>query len=388
MNDSINIKDRIHWGEDLSGLRPLLEGRAEIFLVCDTNLWYGTGKTLADALGERLKGVKLLQASEKNKTLETVEGIISSMLEAGLSRGAFLLAVGGGITTDIAGFAASVYKRGIPFGFVPTTLLSQVDAAIGGKNGVNFGGLKNMVGVIRQSEFTYICPSFLSTLPREILLEGAAELLKTFIIADAEAYTEAVELFSSFAGTRSEAPANGAPMSQSEFFKRLGLLSRRAALIKAEIVERDPEEHGLRRVLNLGHTFAHAIESLSAGEWSHGDAVAVGTVMAARLSESLSGKVDLEPVETALPSQPDESGETARSGKLLCKKGLAARLEADFKAVGLPTECPYPPEALSGAMAQDKKADGGMINFVLPVEVGSVRIVKLSPDLGACGFEG
>ncbi len=361
MNDSIiNIKDRIHWGEDLSGLRPLLEGRAEIFLVCDTSLWYGAGKTLADALGERLKGVKLLQASEKNKTLETVEGIISSMLEAGLSRGAFLLAVGGGITTDIAGFAASVYKRGIPFGFVPTTLLSQVDAAIGGKNGVNFGGLKNMVGVIRQSEFTYICPSFLSTLPREILLEGAAELLKTFIIADADAYAEAVELFSNYTGTRAAAPANGSQMSQSEFFKRLGLLSRRAALIKAEIVERDPEEHGLRRVLNLGHTFAHAIESLSAGEWSHGDAVAVGTVMAARLSENVG----------------------------LCEKGLAARLEADFKAVGLPTECPYPPEALSGAMAQDKKADGGKINFVLPVEVGSVKIVKLSPDLGPYGFEG
>ncbi len=370
MTDSINIKDRIHRGEDLSGLRPLLEKYNSVFLVCDSALWYGAGKTIADALGQRLKGVKLLQASETGKSLETVEGILSAMLDAGLTRRSFVLAVGGGITTDIAGFAASIYKRGVAFGFVPTTLLAQVDAAIGGKNGVNFGGLKNMVGVIRQSEFTYICPSFLTTLPREILLEGAAELFKTFIIADEKAYSEAVELFAGYA-------AGSSDFRQEDFFKSLGTLSWKAAMIKAAIVEQDPEEGGLRMVLNLGHTFAHAIESLSKGGWSHGDAVAVGTVMAAKLAESLSGKVDAEPIATDVREAVEG---IAVKGKLLCEKGLAARLEADFKAVGLPTECPYPFEALCAAMAQDKKADGAKINFVLPVKVGKVEIVKLSPD--------
>lgn len=367
------VKCRIVRAEGLDPLFPLLEDFGTVWIVCDRNVWEQVGSPVSERLRggnansgdglsvcNKLLGVSIIDASEANKTMATVESVVGNMLEAGADRNVLVLGIGGGITTDLAGFVASIYKRGVRFAFVPTTLLAQVDAAIGGKNGVNFRSYKNMIGVIRQPEFTYIYNESLKTLPQRAFLSGVAELLKTFIIADADAYNDVVGRLKAWKANELDADCSS-EKDGGRSIPEIGDLAARAAEIKASIVEQDPEEHGLRRVLNLGHTFAHAIEKLSSGRWSHGEAVAVGIILAARLAESLSDKVtDSE----GLP--------------FICEEGLRVRLERDFEAIGLPTECPYTLKEMSDAMSKDKKAEGDRINFILPAKIGSVKIVKIN----------
>ena len=294
----------------------------EVFVVYDQNVAWVAGDMPWPALA--------IETSEARKTMDTVLDICRWLMDVGASRNALVLAIGGGITTDIAGFAAGIYKRGIRYANLPTTLLSQVDAAIGGKTGVNLDGYKNMLGVFRMPEVTFLCADVLRTLPRREFLSGLAELLKTFLLADADAYADALS------GVNQD-------------------LITKAARIKADIVERDPYEKGERAKLNLGHTFGHAIEHearLRGDDITHGEAVAMGILLAARLGESLG----------------------------ISEKGLAARLKADFQAAGLPTDCPYPLETLKEAMGKDKKAlGGGMVKFVLPVKPGQVVFHEMNP---------
>ena len=300
-------------GKDFGELAALLKGEPEIYLIYDENAAWVAGEILSAVPGVR--GSVGVETSEEGKTLETVSTLERQLLAAGASRKALVLAVGGGITTDLAGFAAAIYKRGIRYANVPTTLLGMVDAAIGGKTGVNLDGYKNMLGAFAMPEFTFLCPAALRTLPAREQRCGLAEMAKTFLIADAEAYAALV------AGS-------------------VEPLILRAARIKAEIVRRDPLEQGERAVLNLGHTFGHAMEHAAreAGEdLMHGEAVAMGLVLAARLSEACG---------VAAP-------------------GLSARLSADLSALGLPVENPYPLETLASAMEKDKKAGGGKVKFVL-----------------------
>ncbi len=357
----------IIYGSGINEVLACLSPYRECCVVVDANLRYGAADSLISQLEEegRLVCLYVLEASEQRKTLSTVEDIVEDMLSAGVNRNALVISIGGGITSDIAGFAASIYKRGLPFALIPTTLLAQCDAAIGGKTGVNFRSYKNMLGVIRQPAFTFICPSFLRTLSPELLRAGAAEMLKTFIIGDAAAYAEAVRLLQTMS-----APASAL---QLDFWSRLGALAARAAGIKADIVARDPYENGERRVLNLGHTFAHAIEALAASSAStacssspvssaspaspsfpvtplsisHGEAVAIGIVMAARLSDD---------------------------------RTLADRFRADFASIGLPTEPPFPPAMLAPAMHKDKKAESGSLHFVIPQGIGHCSIVEMSVE--------
>lgn len=325
---------RVISADSLQALTPLLEAYPKVFLVYDRNVAW-VAQEIAAACPPA--GMKVLDASEKAKDMATVLDLCSWLLEAGADRSSLLLAVGGGITTDLAGFAACIYRRGIRFAFVPTTLLAQVDAAIGGKTGVNFLDFKNMLGVIRQPEFTFECAQVLRTLPRRDFLSGAAELLKTFLIDNTgNAYEKTVALLS--------APADSATLQT---------LIAAAAKVKAGIVSRDEQERGERRCLNLGHTFAHAIEheARQAGlDVTHGEAVAVGILLAARLSEAMG----------------------------LAPKGLAARLEADWTACGLPTGVPFDPATLTSAMTKDKKAEGDTIHFVLLSSIGQVEIRKIS----------
>ena len=325
---------RVISADSIQALTPLLEAYSKVFLVYDRNVAWVAKEIAA---GCPLAGMKALDTSEKAKDMATVLDLCSWLLEAGADRSSLLLAVGGGITTDLAGFAACIYRRGIRFAFVPTTLLAQVDAAIGGKTGVNFLDFKNMLGVIRQPEFTFECAQVLRTLPRRDFLSGAAELLKTFLIDNTgNAYEKAVALLS--------APADSATLQA---------LIAAAAKVKAGIVSRDEQERGERRCLNLGHTFAHAIEheARQAGlDVTHGEAVAVGILLAARLSEAMG----------------------------LAPKGLAARLEADWTACGLPTGVPFDPATLTAAMTKDKKAEGDTIHFVLLSSIGQVEIRKIS----------
>ena len=331
---------RVISADSLQALTPLLEAYPKVFLVYDRNVAW-VAQEIAAACPPA--GMKVLDASEKGKDMATVLDLCSWLLEAGADRSSLLLAVGGGITTDLAGFAACIYRRGIRFAFVPTTLLAQVDAAIGGKTGVNFLDFKNMLGVIRQPEFTFECAQVLRTLPRRDFLSGAAELLKTFLIDNTgNAYEKTVAYLSAAKASDQH--------SRSE---ALQTLIAAAAKVKAGIVSRDEQERGERRCLNLGHTFAHAIEheARQAGlDITHGEAVAVGILLAARLSEAMG----------------------------LAPKGLAARLEADWTACGLPTSVPFDLGTLTAAMTKDKKAEGDTIHFVLLSSIGQVEIRKIS----------
>lgn len=325
----------------------------EAFVVYDSSVTWIAEEILA-SLGSAVKGAIAIEASEAGKNMDTVLLICRSMMEAGLSRGALVVCIGGGITSDIGGFAASIYKRGVRYATVPTTLLSQVDAGIGGKNGVNFLGYKNMLGTIVQPSFTFICPEALKTLPRREFLCGASEMLKTFLIADGALYRRAVEI-------------SGAKMG--DFAPEWRELIVKAAQIKADIVEEDPFEHGRRAVLNLGHTFAHAIEHLAAekgDDIAHGEAVAMGIVMAARLSEAI-----FAPGSKCFGGQKKAVRNTSP---------LRNSIAEDFASIGLPIQCPYPLEELAPAMAKDKKSTGTKVKFVLLEAPGKPYFKELTPQ--------
>lgn len=315
----------------------------ESFVVYDANVaWIAE-----QIIGPGVLGSVALEATEENKTMDTVLLICRSMMEAGLSRSGEVICVGGGITSDIGGFAASIYKRGVSYVNVPTTLLAQVDAGIGGKTGVNLDRYKNMLGVIVQPRVTYICADALRTLPRRELLCGLAEMAKTFLIADSASYENicrrGVSVFEP-----EKCLENTSPTSAEEKNRYI----MRAAEIKAGIVEEDPYEKGKRAVLNLGHTFAHGIEHVArerGDDVAHGEAVAMGIVLAARLGDRLYGTA-LEP-----------------------------RIAADFGRIGLPVECPYALEELVPAMSRDKKAAGEKVKFVLLEDIGKPKFEMLAP---------
>jgi 3-dehydroquinate synthetase len=352
---------------DIDGVESVLETYDNVFAVMDkaVAMECPASVRLAEILNSRSVPGMLVEASESLKTMDTVMEICSWLLEQGADRDALVLAVGGGITSDMVGFAASIYKRGVRFAYVPTTLLSQVDAAIGGKTGVNFDKYKNMLGVIRQPEFTYICPQVLESLPNRDFLSGVAEMLKTFIIEDNENYYDAVGLLSDM---NVEFCSAESPIAvwQECISKNSGELLKlicEAAKVKAGVVSRDQFEGGERRKLNLGHTFAHAIETLAqrrGDDITHGEAVAMGIVLAAELSEKYA-HVNAEWRE-------------------ICDFGLYQRIEDDFLSVGLPINCPYRIADMTESIRRDKKAEGGKVHFVLPAAIGDVRIVDLTVD--------
>ena len=352
--------------EGIGSLETCLEPYGNVYVVMDSNV--AMECPAAYELSQMLnrKGIPgmLLEASETSKDISTVMEICRWLLENGADRDALVLAIGGGITTDMVGFAASLYKRGVRFAYVPTTLLAQVDAAIGGKTGVNFEGYKNMLGAIRQPEFTYICPQVLESLPMQDFLSGAAEMLKTFMIEDNGNYALAVQLLKAladeFIASRAEGEIYSYSMEKwpeilSQRLSGLTPLIAAAARVKAGIVSRDQYESGERRKLNLGHTFAHAIESLShqrRNDIDHGHAVALGMVYAARLAEKL---------EMAEP-------------------GFAQDLEKTLESCLLLVMNPYGVEEMADAMSKDKKAEGGKVHFILPRKIGDVVVRDLTVE--------
>ena len=370
--EQINIFDgdqaisRILVEDSMEGLQSCLEPYEHVYVVMDSNVAMSCpcAAEIAELLNRRGVPGMLVEASEEAKCMENVMEICGWLLENGADRDALVLAIGGGITTDMVGFAASVYKRGVRFAYVPTTLLSQVDASIGGKTGVNFGGYKNMLGVIRQPEFTYICPQVLESLPMQDFLSGAAELVKTFIIEDNGNYSKAVsflkEVADDFIATRDAGQTLSYsldlwPEVLSGKLAQMTPLIAAAAAVKAGVVSRDQFEDGERRKLNLGHTFAHAIESLAAkhhNDIDHGHAVALGMVYAARLSEKLG----------------------------MAEEGFAKELEHTLESCLLLIINPYTVADMAEAMKKDKKAEGGKVHFVLPCKVGDVVIHDLTVE--------
>jgi 3-dehydroquinate synthase len=277
--------------------------------------------------------VVLLPDGEAHKNLATLDDLLTRLLELGVDRSTTLVALGGGVIGDIAGFAAAVYQRGIPFVQVPTTLLAQVDSSVGGKTGVNHPLGKNMIGAFWQPRVVLIDTECLSTLPDRELRAGIAEVIKHGAIRD-------VEFFAWL-------EANIAALLAKDATALTHAIHRSCA-IKADVVARDERETGERALLNFGHTFGHAIEAAQGyGVWLHGEAVAAGMVCAARLSERLCG---LDP-------------------------GATRRLANLIAAGGLPTAPPkIAPDRWIDLMRRDKKVEQGVMRFVLLERVGHAVI--------------
>ena len=311
------------------------------------------------------------EAREERKSLEGMQEIVGWLLEHEADRSALLLGIGGGVTTDITGFTASVYKRGISYALVPTTLLAQVDAAIGGKTGVNFHGYKNVIGTFGSPEAICVDVGFLDTLPVAEVRSGMAEVLKTLIIGDAELYHEAVRWYGGILERR-ENPENeagaedveGSVMQGQWDTGMLGRIVRRCVGIKSAIVDEDRTDRGERMKLNLGHTLGHAVESvcLNAGRAvTHGEAVASGIMAAAEISRRMGVLAE------------DVAGAVVRDFKSLGYRDIPEILASCSEA----TEGDLAAK-LSDFVLNDKKRKEDFINFVLIQDLGSVMVEGLS----------
>lgn len=351
--------NKIHIYKSIKQLQNLPLEKESTFVIIDNNLKH---------LHSIFKGFKTFcfEFSESKKAFSTVGEIAGQLMEAGADRNCFIIGIGGGITTDITGFTASIYKRGVKFGFVPTTLLSQVDASIGGKNGVNLNSYKNILGVINQPQWIAICPELLQTLPEEEFKAGIAEVLKTFILFDKDYYTKAVEYFSKVAQkyAAQEGKEYGT-IAVEEDIDTLTDIIEKCAQYKCGVVRRDEFEKGERRLLNLGHTFAHAIEKLKGDSGiMHGHAVSIGMVIAAKIGDYL---------------KDGESGTQQSS--------FTQMLIDDLRKVGLPAlleECPITKELkisqLADAVSKDKKVQGKNIHFIVPNGIEDVKDITIELD--------
>jgi 3-dehydroquinate synthase len=278
-----------------------------------------------------------LSPGEESKKLEVIEYLAEQLLLAGIDRSGFVLAVGGGVVCDIAGFLASVYMRGIRCGYVSSTLLSQVDASTGGKNGVNLGGTKNILGTIRQPEFVICDPEMLQTLPEHEYLSGLAELIKTAVIGDKELFDLIEKSFEKI---------------MSRDTDLLAILVTKSVRFKGLVVSEDEKETGLRRILNFGHTFGHAIEMQKGVK--HGFAVASGMVLATEFSFK-------------------------RRYINVVEKERIIRLLERFKLL---TELDLTDNQMGKLVIHDKKKTGTEIHFVFTQGIGKAIVEKVPVDEG------
>jgi 3-dehydroquinate synthase len=319
-------RSRILIGERLANLQRYIPA-AKPIIITDVNVG---GLYPLDSLAAE---VITIGTGEEIKTLNTVQEIYAQLLSNRADRSSFIVGVGGGIVCDLTGFAASTFLRGVRFGFVATTLLAQVDASVGGKNGVNFEGYKNMVGLFHQPEFVICDPEVLKTLPPKEVSCGLAEIVKHGAIADAD-------LFEYLENHTEDILA-----LDSAVIEKLVLASVR---IKSSIVDRDETEKDERRLLNFGHTFGHAIEKVTGA--AHGEAVSMGMVIASALS--------------------------VKKGMLSAEEDQ--RLRAVLKNLNLPTRLETGTRQIIDAIAKDKKRAGDRIHFVLLHGIGNARVEQLN----------
>ena len=353
---SVDLGDRaytIQVGRDLLAAPDALIGQIRgrmVAVVSDANVAPLHAQPLAARLRPHAAALEsvVLPAGEAHKQWDTLGPVFDLLLGARFDRDAVVVAVGGGVVGDMAGFAAAIYQRGIDVIQVPTTLLAQVDSSVGGKTGINHPLGKNMIGAFHQPRAVLIDVETLQTLPDRELSAGLAEVIKHGAVAD-RAYFDAVVAAMPALRARDPSALIEAVACSCE--------------IKADVVGRDEREGGLRAILNFGHTFGHAIEAgLGYGEWLHGEAVGAGMVMAADLSVRL-GRLD--------PAD-------------------AERLRAAVAAAGLPTRGPaWPVARYIALMSVDKKARQGIPRFVLLDGLGRAVVTgvpeaQLAATLAAC----
>lgn len=301
-------------------------------IVTDDNIAKVHLETIRQAVGGNPKSV-VLRAGEEYKNLETISHVWKCFLENGLDRKSTVIALGGGVIGDLTGFAASTYMRGINWIAVPTTLLSMVDASLGGKTGFDLPEGKNLIGSFYPPKLVLADPGFLLTLPERELRAGMAEVVKHGMISDPELF----EMCSHDLGWVKD---------------NLEKIVRRAMAVKIQVIEEDPFEKGIRAALNLGHTVGHAVELASKFQLRHGEAIAIGMVVEAKYAERIG----------------------------IARKGLTEEIEVVLSNLGLPTRIPeeMPREEIVRAMQVDKKKDTKVIRFALPAEIGHVELVEVS----------
>lgn len=341
----------VHVGRDLLTDASLLGaglGAGRVLIVTNETIAPLYLERVAATLAPRQPDSLVLPDGEAFKTLETASRIFDRLVAGRCRRDATLVALGGGVIGDLTGFAAACYMRGIAFVQVPTTLLAQVDASVGGKTGVNHPSGKNLIGAFHQPRAVLADTATLDTLPEREYRAGLAEIVKSAMILDA-GFFDWLEARRDGLHRREDAALTEA--------------ITRAVGIKADIVAADERESGRRALLNLGHTFAHALETTTDyRRWLHGEAVAIGLVLAARLA--------------------------VRLGR--CEQAVASRAVSLLEGLGLPTAMPgdLDPATLRAAMGLDKKAAAGGLRLVLPEAVGRAVIADDVPDSEILGVLG
>ncbi len=311
-----NSSTDFYFDVSFSDLKTIVDQKQTV-LVTDENLFAFHQK--------KFKGWKtiVLKAGEAHKNQSTVNSVIEQLIGFETDRKTTLVGIGGGVITDITGYAASIYMRGISFGFIPTTLLAMVDASIGGKNGIDVGLYKNMVGVIRQPSFLLYDISFLKTLPGTEWINGFAEIIKHACIKDAALFKQLQQ-------------------HNVKYYQRrkadLQTLVQRNAMIKAKVVQQDEFEKGDRRMLNYGHTLGHALENQY--DLSHGQAISIGMVYAAHLSQQITGFKQVNNVINAL------------------------------EQYDLPTHCAFDAGKVFSILKMDKKRERDTMNYILLEKIG------------------
>ena len=318
-----------------SGILPQLGQRirdltkaGKIALVSETNVYPIWGRTVTEIL--EATGFTVLPfvfpAGEDSKCAHTYLDLLNHLAENHLTRTDLILALGGGVTGDLAGFAAATYLRGIPFVQLPTSLLAAVDSSVGGKTAIDLPAGKNLAGAFYQPRLVLCDLDLLTTLPEDIFRDGCAEVIKYGILYDPELF--------------SHLQANGLA------FDRKWVITRCVEL-KRDVVEQDEFDRGLRMKLNLGHTIGHGVEAASRYGISHGKAVAIGTAIIIRSAE--------------------------KNG--LCSRETAHQVLSLLKAFGLPTESDYSPETLADFALSDKKRAGDQVSLIIPREIGLCQVV-------------
>ena len=268
---------------------------------------------------------------EKSKNLLEYAKILNFLAENRVTRADALIALGGGVTGDLGGFAAATYLRGIPFVQLPTTLLAAVDSSVGGKTAVDLPAGKNLAGAFYQPELVLCDLDTLDSLPREIFLDGCAEVIKYAVLGSRELFALLADIPSG---------------------KGLEEVTARCVEMKRDFVQSDELDRGARQMLNLGHTFGHAVEASSRFTLSHGKSVAIGMAMILR----------------------------AACSRGLCSAETRDAVIALLQRYGLPTECPYPADMLIGALSADKKIFGTRLNLVVPTDIGACRLLPVGVD--------
>ena len=304
-------------------------------VICDENVKKLHGEALAKAFAEVEYEEYILPAGEKSKSFDAVESLLDFVTSNSFTRRDAVVAVGGGVTGDVAGFAASVYLRGVRVVQMPTTLLSMADSSVGGKTAINTSAGKNLCGTFHQPSLVLCHTPFLRTLPKNVYADGMAEVIKYGVIRDRNLFRDVYR-----------------GMDETEMICR-------CVEIKRDVVAADERETGERIILNFGHTAAHAIERISDYKITHGTAVSMGMVIAASCAEKLG----------------------------MCSEGTADLIRAALRKYSLKTSCPYTAEELACACSNDKKTDGDILKLVLPVKIGECTVRRISKNAVVSFFE-